>query len=58
MDELEKRLSEDTIWAVRSSGVAEDLEGASFAGQYDTILGVRTSGEVARALRDLLGGGI
>ncbi|HEY3474618.1 MAG TPA: PEP/pyruvate-binding domain-containing protein, partial [Anaerolineales bacterium] len=26
--------------AVRSSGVAEDLEGASFAGQYETILGV------------------
>jgi pyruvate,water dikinase len=26
--------------AVRSSGVAEDLEEASFAGQYETILGV------------------
>jgi rifampicin phosphotransferase len=26
--------------AVRSSGVAEDLEGASFAGQYETVLGV------------------
>jgi pyruvate,water dikinase len=26
--------------AVRSSGVAEDLEGASFAGQYETILNV------------------
>jgi rifampicin phosphotransferase len=27
--------------AVRSSGVAEDLPGASFAGQYETVLGVR-----------------
>ena len=27
-------------FAVRSSGTAEDLEGASFAGQYETILGV------------------
>jgi rifampicin phosphotransferase len=28
-------------WAVRSSAVAEDLPGASFAGQYETVLGVR-----------------
>ncbi len=27
--------------AVRSSGIAEDLPGASFAGQYETVLGVR-----------------
>lgn len=27
--------------AVRSSGVAEDLPGASFAGQYESVLGVR-----------------
>ncbi|MGD9796961.1 MAG: PEP/pyruvate-binding domain-containing protein [Acidimicrobiia bacterium] len=31
--------------AVRSSATAEDLEGASFAGQYDTVLGVE--GEAA-----------
>lgn len=31
----------DQSLAVRSSGVAEDLEGASFAGQYETVLGVR-----------------
>lgn len=30
----------DVPVAVRSSGVAEDLEGASFAGQYDTFLWV------------------
>src|SRR5215211_2519849 len=28
-------------FAVRSSGTAEDLEGASFAGQYETFLNVR-----------------
>src|SRR5215218_1769867 len=31
-------------FAVRSSGTAEDLEGASFAGQYETILGVPLKG--------------
>ena len=31
-------------FAVRSSGTAEDLEGASFAGQYETILGVSLGG--------------
>ncbi|MDH3305987.1 MAG: PEP-utilizing enzyme [Acidimicrobiia bacterium] len=31
----------DVPLAVRSSGVAEDLAGASFAGQYETVLGVR-----------------
>jgi rifampicin phosphotransferase len=31
----------DLALAVRSSGVAEDLPGASFAGQYETMLGVR-----------------
>lgn len=30
----------DVPLAVRSSGMAEDLAGASFAGQYDTFLGV------------------
>lgn len=29
-------------WAVRSSGVAEDLDDASFAGQYESVLGVTT----------------
>ncbi len=31
-------------FAVRSSGTAEDLEGASFAGQYETLLGVPFEG--------------
>ena len=37
--------------AVRSSSSAEDLEDASFAGQYDTILHVRTEQEVLQAVK-------
>ena len=36
--------------AVRSSGLAEDRAEASFAGQYDTILGVRGAEGVLRAV--------
>jgi phosphoenolpyruvate synthase/pyruvate phosphate dikinase len=36
--------------AVRSSGIAEDLAGASFAGQYETVLGVRGLDEVVDAV--------
>lgn len=41
----------ETSFAVRSSGVAEDLPGASFAGQYETLLGVRGLDELERAVR-------
>jgi pyruvate,water dikinase len=37
--------------AVRSSGVAEDLPGASFAGQYVTILDVRGADALLKAVR-------
>jgi pyruvate,water dikinase len=37
--------------AVRSSGVAEDLPDASFAGQYDTVLHVEGLENVLRAVR-------
>jgi pyruvate, water dikinase len=37
--------------AVRSSGVAEDLGGASFAGQYETFLWVMGADEVRRHVR-------
>jgi rifampicin phosphotransferase len=40
--------------AVRSSGTAEDLPDASYAGQYETVLGVRGSDEVAQAVRRCL----
>lgn len=48
--ELESQLPEGVRWAVRSSAVAEDLAGASFAGQYDSLLGVSGGREVERAL--------
>ena len=38
-------------YAVRSSGVAEDLVDASFAGQYETVLGVDTLDDVVTAAR-------
>lgn len=44
----EKSLS--SLWAVRSSAVAEDMKGASFAGQYDTVLGVSGTQEIGQAI--------
>jgi rifampicin phosphotransferase len=41
----------DAPLAVRSSGVAEDLAGASFAGQYETLLGVRGEAALLHAVR-------
>jgi pyruvate,water dikinase len=38
-------------WAVRSSGVAEDLAEASFAGQYVTVLGVQGTEGLHNAVR-------
>ena len=39
------------IVAVRSSATAEDLPGQSFAGQYETILGVRSQEECLDAIK-------
>ncbi len=39
-------------WAVRSSATAEDLPGASFAGQQDTYLNVRGEGSLLDAVRN------
>jgi pyruvate,water dikinase len=44
-------LGERTRVAVRSSGTAEDLEGASFAGQHDTYLHIRGAEEVIDAVK-------
>ena len=43
--------------AVRSSGTTEDLVDASFAGQYDTVLGVRGPEAVADAIARCLASG-
>ena len=39
------------LLAVRSSCVAEDLSNASFAGQYETVLGVREDKEIEDAVK-------
>jgi len=50
--ELGRRLEiENPSVAIRSSATSEDLEGASFAGQHETILNVRGEKAVLRAIR-------
>jgi pyruvate,water dikinase len=48
---LERRRGAEVPVAVRSSGVNEDLEGASFAGQYDTYLWVEGADDVVAKVR-------
>ncbi|WP_303800563.1 phosphoenolpyruvate synthase [Alicyclobacillus macrosporangiidus] len=45
------RLGEERAYAVRSSATAEDLPGASFAGQQDTLLNVRGREALLDAVR-------
>lgn len=45
------KLGADTFVAVRSSGVAEDMEGASFAGMHDTYLDIRGVDALLDAVR-------
>jgi rifampicin phosphotransferase len=46
-----RELGDDPYVAVRSSGTAEDLADASFAGLHDTILGVKGIDEVLTAVK-------
>ena len=48
--ELEKRLKKTKKYAVRSSGIKEDLENHSFAGQYDTFLNLNSLNEIEKAI--------
>jgi pyruvate,water dikinase len=41
LDAIEHRIAPNSVFAVRSSGYSEDSAGSSFAGQYETVLGVR-----------------
>lgn len=45
-EELRLSLKNDTFYAIRSSGLKEDLDNFSFAGQYDTFLNVKGLEEI------------
>lgn len=47
--QMEKRYGKNTDVAVRSSATAEDLPGASFAGEQETYLNIRGADDVVRA---------
>ena len=47
--QMEREYGKDTDVAVRSSATAEDLPGASFAGEHETYLGIRGAKDVAQA---------
>ena len=48
---LTEQTSSDTSFAIRSSATAEDLPGASFAGQQETFLNIRGADQVLAAIR-------
>ncbi|VAW32040.1 Phosphoenolpyruvate synthase [hydrothermal vent metagenome] len=49
--EMEKRYGRNADVAVRSSATAEDLPGASFAGEQETYLGIRGGKDVVKAVK-------
>ena len=49
--ELEKRYGKNADVAVRSSATAEDLPGASFAGEHETYLNIRGTDQLIEAVR-------
>ncbi len=49
--DLERRYGKNSDVAVRSSATAEDLPGASFAGEHETYLNIRGADEVIEAVR-------
>lgn len=53
--ELEQQYGVDTAVAVRSSATAEDLPGASFAGQHDSFLGVQGLDRLLTAVKEAMG---
>jgi len=48
---LEGKYGKNTDVAVRSSATAEDLPGASFAGEHETFLNIRGTDDVLKAVR-------
>src|SRR3989338_1917644 len=52
--EMEARYGKNIDTAVRSSATAEDLPGASFAGEHDTYLGIRGADNVVNAVKSAM----
>ena len=50
IEEISNYLNSNTKYAVRSSGIKEDLDSFSFAGQYDTFLNVKGIEEILKAI--------
>lgn len=48
--EIEKNINSQKKYAVRSSGIKEDLSGFSFAGQYDTVINAKGIDEISAAV--------
>ena len=48
---MEKEYGKNVDVAVRSSATAEDLPGASFAGEHDTYLNIRGVDELLKSSR-------
>lgn len=50
LDSFEQRIGAQAVFAVRSSGYSEDSDHSSFAGQYETVLGVRGLQQISAAI--------
>lgn len=48
--EIERKTDSNKKYAVRSSGIKEDLQGFSFAGQYDTFINISGIEEISSAV--------
>ncbi len=51
LDDIAATLTQEAVWAVRSSAVGEDGEQASYAGLMDSVLGVTTRSQLEAAVR-------
>lgn len=51
LEELSGRLSCDQLYAIRSSGAMEDLADHSFAGQYESFLGIQGLSEIVICIK-------